>query len=112
MAEIGGATAFKVKDEFKSTRGSVAGVSFEEAVLSGRPKDGGMFMPESFPTISKEQLRAWSTLSYPQLVEKLLRMFVGQEEMSDQDTRGTYSGGASNLTYIPLHTSMLFGGIQ
>jgi threonine synthase len=74
--------------KFKSTRGGVAGVSFQEAVLSGRPEDGGMFVPESLPAISREQLKAWSSLSYPQLVEKVLRICVDTEEISDQELKG------------------------
>ncbi len=77
--------------KFKSTRGSVAGISFEEAVLSGCAGDGGLFMPESFPALSRDQLRAWSALTYPQLVERMLRLYVDQDEMSDQDIRGTYT---------------------
>lgn len=73
--------------KFKSTRGGVAGVSFEEAVLSGCAGDGGLFMPERIPSISKEQLKAWSALSYPQLVEKLLRVFVDPVEMSEQELK-------------------------
>jgi len=66
----------------------VKGVSFEDAVLSGCPADGGMFMPEAIPSLSKEQLKQWSTLNYPRLVEKLLRLFVDQDEMTDEDIRG------------------------
>ena len=89
--------------KFKSTRGSVAGVSFEEAVISGCAGDGGLFMPESFPSLSREQLRAWSKLTYPQLVEAFLRLYVDQEEMSDQEIRGMCS-----LMYVDvscMHTS-------
>lgn len=74
--------------KFKSTRGGVCGVSFEDAVLSGFPADGGLFMPENLPTLSREQMKAWSILSYPQLVESLLRLYIDQEEMSDQDIKG------------------------
>lgn len=73
---------------FKSTRGGVSGVSFENAVLSGCPAGGGLFMPENLPTLSREQMKAWSSLSYPQLVETLLRLYVDKEEMSDQDIKG------------------------
>ena len=68
----------------------MSGVSFEEAVLCGCAADGGFFMPENLPTLSREQMRAWSTLTYPQLVEKLLRMYVDQEEMSDQDIKSKH----------------------
>lgn len=74
--------------KFKSTRGGVAGVSFEEAVLSGCASDGGLFMPESLPKLTREELGAWSSLSYPQMVEKLLRIFVDQDEMTDEEIKG------------------------
>ncbi len=74
--------------KFKSTRGGVAGVSFEEAVLCGCASDGGLFMPESLPEVSPEQLKAWASLSYPQLVHQLLRLCVDPQEMSDQELKG------------------------
>ena len=63
-------------------------MSFEEAVLCGRASDGGFFVPESFPQISREQLKAWSPLSYPQLVERLLRFYVEPQELSDEEIKG------------------------
>ena len=82
--------------KFKSTRGSVSGVSFEDAVLSGCPSDGGLFVPETLPRFSREEMRAWSSLSYPQLVERLLHVYVDEEEMSDQDIKS--KGGGRDLT--------------
>ena len=80
--------ALQTEMKFKSTRG-LGGVSFEEAVLSGCASDGGMFMPEIIPTISREQMKTWATLTYPQVVEKVMRMCVDQEELSDQEILGT-----------------------
>ena len=74
--------------KFKSTRGGEAGVGFEAAVLSGRPADGGMYVPESPPRVSRERMKRWSHLSYPQLVEEMMRLFVDPEEMSDQELKG------------------------
>ena len=85
--------------KFRSTRGGVRGVSFEDAVLSGCPPDGGLFMPEELPTLSKAQMRAWSKLSYPQLVREVLRLYVDQEEMSDGDIDGEKLCGCVCLNY-------------
>ena len=106
--QVGGANDHLLAEQesmkFKSTRGSVVGVSFEQAVLSGCAGDGGLFMPETFPTVSREGLRAWSTLSYPKLVEKILRLFIDQDEMSDQDIRGTHSHTAQDANAEYMHT--------
>ena len=39
---------------FVSTRGGVAPVDFETAVLQGFAADGGLFVPETIPQISEE----------------------------------------------------------
>ena len=74
--------------KFKSTRGGAAGVSFEEALLSGYPPDGGLYLPENLPHFSRTQLKAWSSLTYPQLVAKLLRIFIDEEEITDDEIAG------------------------
>jgi threonine synthase len=69
---------------YTSTRNSSISCTFEEAICSGYAPDGGLFVPESLPTISKENLQNWSQLSFPTLVERVLRLFVSSEEISDQ----------------------------
>lgn len=42
--------------KFKSTRGGVSGLSFQDAVLSGLADDEGLLIPETIPQVSKELL--------------------------------------------------------
>ena len=81
----------------------MSGVSFEQAVLKGCPGDGGLFVPETYPTLSREQLRAWSPLTYPQLVEKVLKLFIDEVEMSDQEIKGVGCFSDHLIHYI-THT--------
>lgn len=74
--------------KFKSTRGGVSGVSFENAVLCGCPEDGGLFIPEELPTLTRDQLKKLAGLSYPQLVENLLCLFIDEEEISNREIKG------------------------
>ena len=53
--------------QFVSTKGGVAPVDFETAVLQGFAADGGLFVPETIPRISEERLREWSRLSFVDL---------------------------------------------
>lgn len=73
---------------YQSTRGGVKGASFEEVLLSSFAPDGGLYVPESLPRFRPEQMRAWAGLSYPQLVEKVLPLFVSPEELSPQEIHG------------------------
>lgn len=65
-----------------STRGGVAPVDFETAVLQGFANDGGLFVPESIPRISEEQLRAWSSLSFSDLAFEILSLYIDRSIMS------------------------------
>ena len=37
--------------KFQSTRGAEKGVASAEAIIKGIAKDGGLFVPESFPEL-------------------------------------------------------------
>ena len=39
-----------------STRGQAPALSFEEVVLTGMASDGGLYVPETLPEFSKEEL--------------------------------------------------------
>lgn len=52
--------------------GSVTKYTFEEALMAGYAPDGGMFLPERVPKISKATLRSWASLSYSQVASPTL----------------------------------------
>lgn len=58
-----------------STRGQTRPHTFSEAVEAGLAPDGGLFLPEHLPDISS-RLKAWSTLSYPELAAEFLGLFA------------------------------------
>ena len=72
---------------FVSTRGGVAPVDFETAVLQGFAADGGLFVPETIPQISEEQLREWSGLSYIDLAFEILSLFIERTIISEDELR-------------------------
>jgi hypothetical protein len=41
---------------YRSTRGSVSGVSFEEVVLGGLAPDRGLYVPDSIPTFTPSEV--------------------------------------------------------
>lgn len=63
------------------------GVSFLEVLLSSYAPDGGLYVPETLPRIGREQLRSWAGLSYQQLMQEILSLFVSPEELSQQEMK-------------------------
>ena len=45
--------------KYVSTRGGSEELSFLEILLAGLAPDGGLYMPKSYPQISKETLDSW-----------------------------------------------------
>jgi len=60
-----------------STRGSAPVLTFEEAMLTGLARDGGLYVPENIPTLSHEQIAAMAGQSYEDIAFTVMRPFVG-----------------------------------
>ena len=78
-----------------STRGQAPARDFEDVLLAGLAEDGGLFMPESWPTLSAEEWRALRGLPYAELSAKLMALFTGPgipEAELLRMTRAAYAG--------------------
>ncbi|MGN0984227.1 MAG: threonine synthase [Gemmiger sp.] len=58
---------------YQSTRDPNTVVSASEAIVRGLAPEGGLFVPQSFPSAD---LEAWKALSYPELAEKVISGFL------------------------------------
>jgi threonine synthase len=61
---------------YLSTRGACAPQSFSEILLGGLAPDGGLYLPASYPQVSRSELDAWRKLSYADLAFEILRKFA------------------------------------
>ncbi|WP_336146145.1 threonine synthase [Marinobacter salarius] len=59
-----------------STRGEAPALGFEDVLLTGLATDGGLYVPESLPHFSLEEIRSWRGLSYSELAFKVMHPFV------------------------------------
>ena len=59
-----------------STRGYAAPQAFCDILLGGLAPDGGLYLPESYPQISRAELDAWRQLSYADLAYAILSRFI------------------------------------
>ncbi len=56
--------------------GDAPSLAFDDVVLAGLARDGGLYMPEYWPTLSQDELRDLRRLSYPELTARILALFT------------------------------------
>ncbi len=62
---------------YVSTRGQAPALSFGEAMLTGLARDGGLYVPESVPAVTKDGIAALAGLPYEEAAFRVMRPFVG-----------------------------------
>ena len=62
--------------KYVSTRGEAAGRGFSEILLEGLAPDGGLYVPERYPSVDASTLARWRALSYPQLAFEVMSLYI------------------------------------
>jgi threonine synthase len=62
--------------KYISTRGNAPARTFTEILLGGLAPDGGLYLPEEYPQVSRTELDAWRNLSYADLAFAVLSKFA------------------------------------
>jgi threonine synthase len=65
-----------VSIRYFSTRGQAPVLDFEGVLLAGLARDGGLYLPDSLPHFSADELRAMRGLSYTDLATTVIAPFV------------------------------------
>ncbi len=73
--------------QYVSTRGQAPVLNFEETMLTGLARDGGLYVPESVPPMSQGDIRALRGLSYEEQAIRVIRPFVG-DTFSEAELEG------------------------
>jgi threonine synthase len=60
-----------------STRGESPPLGFVEATLAGLARDGGLYVPESWPRLAPAAIAAFAGRSYAEVAVEVIRPFVG-----------------------------------
>lgn len=66
---------------YSSTRGGQKNLDFRSVVMTGLAHDKGLFVPDSYPSVSAEELAAWKSLSYKDLSVQVIRKFVKDDQV-------------------------------
>ena len=67
-----------------STRGTAPSLSFEEAMLTGLARDGGLYVPEAVPRLSHAQIALMAGKSYEDVAFEVMRPFIGDTFTDDE----------------------------
>ncbi|MDA9265202.1 threonine synthase [bacterium] len=73
--------------KYISTRGQAPELTFEDAMLTGLARDGGLYVPETIPELSSNDIKAMAGKSYEEIAFQVMRPFVG-DTFSDDDFKG------------------------
>jgi len=87
-----------------STRGDAPSLSFEEVVLTGLARDGGLYVPETWPQMSEEDIRALAGKSYAEVAAEVLQPFLG-DAISPAEFRAMTEKAYSSFSHeavVPL----------
>ena len=49
--------------------------------MRGLAHDRGLFVPDSFPTVSMEEVESWRSLSYADMAIEVISKFVGEDQV-------------------------------
>ncbi len=63
--------------KYISTRGNAPVLSFEDAMLTGLARDGGLYLPETIPQLSHADIAAMAGLPYEEIAFRVMQPFVG-----------------------------------
>jgi threonine synthase len=101
--------------KYESTRGGVAPIDFQQAVMMGLAEDGGLIIPESIPDV-RSRLDEWRDLPYVDLACEVIGLYA--TDIPADDLRGmierAYEAFPENVAPVrevgELHVLELFHG--
>ena len=70
--------------QYISTRGQAPALTFQEALLTGLARDGGLYVPDRIPVMPAGDIAALAGLTYEEVAFRVMRPFV-DASFSDED---------------------------
>jgi threonine synthase len=70
--------------KYISTRGKAPELTFEDAMLTGLARDGGLYVPAEIPVMSAEEIRALGGLSYEETAFRVMWPYLGETFTEDE----------------------------
>lgn len=87
--------------KYISTRGEAPVLSFEEAMLTGLARDGGLYVPEAWPKLDPATIAGFAGQSYQDIAFAVMKPFVG-ETFSDPEFRDIIARAYSGFSHAAI----------
>lgn len=81
--------------QYISTRGGGEPMGFQQAVMTGLARDGGLLLPSVIPDV-RDRLAAWRGLSYADLAFEIMRLFT---DIPEKDLRAIITDSYSSFRH-------------
>ena len=62
---------------YVSTRGRAPVLDFAQVTLTGLASDGGLYLPENWPSLTADEIAGLRGLAYPELAARIMEPFIG-----------------------------------
>ncbi|MGZ4728844.1 MAG: threonine synthase, partial [Acidimicrobiales bacterium] len=62
--------------KYVSTRGAAPVLEFADVLLAGLARDGGLYVPDAWPELSREAMARYATTAYPEIAFEVMWPFV------------------------------------
>merc|ERR1719494_211205 len=98
--------------KYVSTRGGVPPQEFLDIVLEGLAEDGGLYVPEKFPTFTLEQIEKWRGSSYQSICFNVMREFIDEKDVTDAELTQLITDAYSTFRHDEIApTTKLHGNV-
>ncbi|MEM7619402.1 MAG: threonine synthase [Pseudomonadota bacterium] len=65
--------------KYVSTRGTAPELEFEDVLLAGLAEDGGLYVPENWPKLSQDTIKAFASKPYTEVAFDIMVPFIGSD---------------------------------
>lgn len=99
-----GQAILEIMVKYVSTRGLAPELEFEDALLTGLARDGGLYVPVEWPQLSERKIKALAGLSYEEIAFRVMRPYIG-DSIGDADLQEMIAaayGAFRHRTVVPL----------
>ena len=62
-----------------STRGETAPLGFSEAMLAGLARDGGLYVPQTYPALRRDEIASFAGRPYAEVAQAVIAPYLGGE---------------------------------
>ena len=69
---------------YQSTRGAAPLLGFRDVTLAGLASDGGLYVPEAWPSLTRDEIADLAGLSYVETAVRVMLPFVGPDLSEDE----------------------------